>query len=175
MSWDQPTNVDMEKFQQHYFNRKKKICFKRDDTSENLITHTFLDSNKSNDITDLIQLRTESLVLRWISKEMQLFLKSDNQYSEEKLYAATKKLSRFLYGLGELFERSQLSIHIDDFIEDSIVLRFKRECDIRVNIYFNEDLEYESEECYLSFRQNGKRIVEANNINNITKFLKKLL
>ena len=165
----------MEKFQQLYFNRKEKIYLKDKKPSEPLITHLFLDSERSNEVTELIQLRTESIVMGWITKELQAFFKSGKHYSEEKLYPATKKLSRFLYGLGDIFDRSQLTIHIDDFIEDSIVLRFTRESDIRVNIYFSEDLEYESEECYLSFRRNGKRIVEANNISNITKLLKTLL
>ena len=68
-------------------------------------------------------------------------------------------------------------VQIDDMIDDSIVVRFVKRKDIRLNIYFDED-SYDDgsmEEAYLSYKSKGVRYVENNSIEEAVRHLKQLL
>lgn len=107
-------------------------------------------------------------------------LRSDSlftQLSELEKKRAYSKLSTFVRCMGWSLDVLQDSVSIDDFIDDSIVLRFPRNRDIKLNLYFDEDSQDPNspEECFLSYYQKGKRRVEYDNISTIVERLKQLL
>ena len=96
---------------------------------------------------------------------------------EKKTQIAIRKLSEFGELMGLDFNLHKDIVQIDDMIDDSIVVRFVKRKDIRLNIYFDED-SYDDgslEEAYLSYKSKGVRYVENNSIEEAVRHLKQLL
>ncbi len=124
----------------------------------------------SDEGEDTFSLQVNSIISSWINK--------NRRYINESLInAATHKLSLFLSELGAQYYNNRDIIEIDSFIDNSIVIRFQYHKDIKLNLYYGDDIMFDddSEECYLSYKFQGVRTVESNNISTIVPILKKLL
>ena len=101
----------------------------------------------------------------------------ETEVMEKKTQIAIRKLSEFGELMGLDFNLHKDIVQIDDMIDDSIVVRFVKRKDIRLNIYFDED-SYDDgsmEEAYLSYKSEGVRYVENNSIEEAVRHLKQLL
>lgn len=113
-------------------------------------------------------------------QEIAICLRGDivgRNIDEIQLQKALNKMSTLVREMGWALDSIRDYVRFDDFIDDSVVVRFPHNKDIRLNIYFDDEAQEDnsSEECYLSYRKQGRRCVESDSIVNVSKKLKQLL
>lgn len=148
----------------------------------------YLDSIEPGDYGDL-----RELIVTRMSQEIEASLMSfpHSLTAQERHDKYGGKIRELVYGLGEYFSSSILSVIFEDEeVADSLQVRFKGRRDIRLNIYFDDPQQLifdndvderkgmvvdNEDEAYLSFLFDRERYVDYGPLQTIVKELKTVL
>lgn len=116
--------------------------------------------------------RNMSMLASWLKNS----LKGD-EICDNRINCAIRKLSDFVELMDMDLDIDRDFFEIETLIEDSIAIRFRNRRDLKLNIYYDEEVEEDDsfDEAYVSYKLDGIRYVENNTIFQAVKIIKKLL